>query len=162
MEIAKVLEIGVESERIIFANPTKQVSHVRYAAQNGVRAMTFDSETELYKVKQHHPRARMVLRMRCDAKKVQCPLGIKFGALPKDAPRLIELARQLDIDLVGISFHVGSGCAEPQVLFFYFSNACTFSGLHARADTIASAKMLHKIRRAGAVGNKAKDHLTTV
>ena len=77
--------------------------------------MTFDSEMELYKIKEHHPTAKMVLRFRCDAKKVQCPLGIKFGALPKDAPRLISLARQLDIDLVGVSFHVGSGCAEPEV-----------------------------------------------
>jgi len=91
------------------------VSHVRYAYSTNVRTMTFDNETELYKIKEHHPTAKMVLRYRCDAKKVQCPLGIKFGALPKDAPRLISLARQLDIDLVGVSFHVGSGCDEPEV-----------------------------------------------
>ena len=107
--------MGVQAERIIFANPAKQVSHIHYAAAVNVRSMTFDSESELYKVKEYHPRARMVLRIRCDAKKVQCPLGIKFGAFPKDAPRLIALARQLDIDLVGISFHVGSGCDEPEV-----------------------------------------------
>lgn len=114
-EIAKVLDLGVETDRIIFANPAKQVSHIRYASAVNVRAMTFDNESELYKVKEHHPTARMVLRIRCDAKKVQCPLGIKFGAFPKDAPRLMALARQLDIDLVGISFHVGSGCDEPEV-----------------------------------------------
>jgi len=91
------------------------VSHIRYAAGVNVRAMTFDNESELYKVKEHHPTAKMVLRIRCDAKKVQCPLGIKFGAFPKDAPRLMALARKLNIDLVGISFHVGSGCGEPEV-----------------------------------------------
>jgi len=114
-ELGKVLDLGIDPERIIFANPTKQVSHVRYACSSNVRTMTFDNETELYKIKEHHPTAKMVLRFRCDAKKVQCPLGIKFGALPKDAPRLISLARQLDIDLVGVSFHVGSGCDEPEV-----------------------------------------------
>jgi len=114
-EIAKVLELGVDTDRIIFANPAKQVSHIRYAASVGVRTMTFDNESELYKVREHHPTARMVLRIRCDAKKVQCPLGIKFGAFPKDAPRLMELAQKLGIDLIGISFHVGSGCDEPEV-----------------------------------------------
>ncbi|XP_057377683.1 ornithine decarboxylase-like [Daphnia carinata] len=114
-EIAKVLELGVETDRIIFANPAKQVSHIRYAASVDVRAMTFDNESELYKVKEHHPTAKMVLRIRCDAKRVQCPLGIKFGAFPKDAPRLIALAAKLGVDLVGISFHVGSGCDEPEV-----------------------------------------------
>lgn len=109
------MDLGVETDRIIFANPAKQVSHIRYAASVNVRAMTFDNESELYKVKEHHPTAKMVLRIRCDAKKVQCPLGIKFGAFPKDAPRLMALARQLGIDLVGISFHVGSGCDEPEV-----------------------------------------------
>lgn len=114
-EIAKVLDLGVDTERIIFANPAKQMSHIRYASDVNVRAMTFDNETELYKVKQAHPTAKMVLRIRCDAKKVQCPLGIKFGAFPKDAPRLMALAAELGVDLVGISFHVGSGCGEPEV-----------------------------------------------
>ena len=110
-----MLELGVETDRIIFANPAKQVSHIRYASSVNVRAMTFDNESELYKVKEHHPTAKMVLRIRCDAKKVQCPLGIKFGAFPKDAPRLVALAAQLGIDLIGVSFHVGSGCDEPEV-----------------------------------------------
>lgn len=114
-EITKVLELGVDADRIIFANPAKQMSHIRYASDVNVRAMTFDNETELYKVKQSHPTAKMVLRIRCDAKKVQCPLGIKFGAFPKDAPRLMALAAELGIDLVGISFHVGSGCGEAEV-----------------------------------------------
>ena len=109
------MDLGVDTERIIFANPTKQVSHIRYASSTNVRTMTFDNESELYKIKEHHPTAKMVLRVRCDAKKVQCPLGIKFGALPKDASRLINLAHQLGIDLIGVSFHVGSGCSEPEV-----------------------------------------------
>ena len=114
-EIAKVLELGVDTERIIFANPAKQVSHIRYAAAMNVRTMTFDNESELYKVKEHHRGARMVLRIRCDAKKAQCSFGMKFGCLAQDAPHLIAVARQLDIDLVGVSFHVGSGCQEPEV-----------------------------------------------
>lgn len=77
--------------------------------------MTFDNEDELYKIKKYHPLAKVVLRIRCDAKNAKWVLGVKFGALPKDAPVLIDLASQLSLDLVGISFHVGSCCYEPEV-----------------------------------------------
>lgn len=77
--------------------------------------MTFDNEGELYKIKKHYPMAKVILRIRCDAKKATVVLGVKFGALLKDAPGLIDLAAQLGLDLVGISFHVGSCCYEPQV-----------------------------------------------
>ena len=110
-----MLELGVEADRIIYANPVKEISHIRYAASVGVRTMTFDNESELYKIREHHPKAKMVLRIRCDAKRAQYSYGIKFGALPKDGPRLIALTVKLGIELIGISFHVGSGCDEPEV-----------------------------------------------
>lgn len=58
----------------------------------------------------------MVLRFRCDAKKAQCPLGDKFGCDPKkDAPRLLQEAKNLNMDVIGVSFHVGSGCGDAPV-----------------------------------------------
>lgn len=115
-EINKVLGLGVEPERIIFANPAKPSSHIKYAASVGVQTMTFDSETELHKVKNLFPEAKMVIRIRCDATDVQCQLGNKFGCDPiTEAPELLRIAKSLDIDVVGVSFHVGSGCREPPV-----------------------------------------------
>lgn len=58
----------------------------------------------------------MVIRIRCDAKIAQCQLGMKFGCDPiTEAPKLLRLARSLEMDVVGVSFHVGSGCREPDV-----------------------------------------------
>lgn len=58
----------------------------------------------------------MVLRFRCDAKISQCPLGDKFGCDPKkDAPRLMQEAKRLNMDVIGVSFHVGSGCRDAPV-----------------------------------------------
>jgi ornithine decarboxylase len=54
----KVLDLGVNPSRIIFANPTKQTSHIRAAADNNVARMTFDNEGELYKIKALHPQAQ--------------------------------------------------------------------------------------------------------
>jgi ornithine decarboxylase len=61
-EMQKVLALGVEPSRIINAQPTKMISHLKFAAQNGVATMTFDCETELYKIKEHFPTARSVKR----------------------------------------------------------------------------------------------------
>ena len=46
----QVLSLGVPPSRILFANPCKMPSHVRYAASRGVEWTTFDSEAELHKV----------------------------------------------------------------------------------------------------------------
>lgn len=123
-EISKILGLGVGPERIIFANPMKPSSHLRYANSNNVKTMTFDSDTELHKIKKFCPDAKLVLRIRCEAEKAQCPLGKKFGCDPvEEAPRLIKVVRSLNMDLVGISFHVGSGCADFPIYYKAISYA---------------------------------------
>lgn len=57
-EIRKVLDLGVAVDKIIFANPCKPSSHIKYAAQENVSVMTFDSTIELQKVKQLYPDAK--------------------------------------------------------------------------------------------------------
>ena len=57
-EIQLVLDAGASPDRIIFAHPYKQESHLRFAQEKGVRLMTFDTEEELYKVKRVHPEAQ--------------------------------------------------------------------------------------------------------
>jgi ornithine decarboxylase len=57
-EINKILSLGVNPERIIFANPTKPKSHIRYAASVGVKTMTFDCDIELQKIKVICPDAK--------------------------------------------------------------------------------------------------------
>lgn len=87
-----------------------------YAESSNVETMTFDSEIELFKIKKLFPDAKLVLRIRCDAKVAQCPLGEKFGCDPGiEAPVLIKLAYELGLQVVGISFHVGSGCMDLPV-----------------------------------------------
>lgn len=57
-EISKILSLGVHPERIIFANPTKPKSHIRYASTVGVKTMTFDCDLELQKIKAICPDAK--------------------------------------------------------------------------------------------------------
>lgn len=58
-EINKILDIGVDPSKIIFANPTKPASHIRHAASVGVDLMTVDNEAELHKIKKLFPNAKV-------------------------------------------------------------------------------------------------------
>lgn len=112
-EIRSVLELGVSPHRIIYANPCKAASFVRNAAAEGVALTTFDNLDELDKMKRFHPNAKLVVRILTDDSKSVCQLGLKFGAPLKMVPQLLKKARELELDVVGVSFHVGSGCYDP-------------------------------------------------
>jgi ornithine decarboxylase len=116
-EISNVLSLpnAPSPGQIIFANPCKPASFIRHARDLKVDAMTFDNTDELIKIARLHPAAKLVLRILTDDSKSLCRLGLKFGA-PLDTCRaLLTLARSLGLDVVGVSFHVGSGCKDPQM-----------------------------------------------
>jgi ornithine decarboxylase len=113
-EIEQVMGLGVCADQIIYANPCKTASHLRFAAKAGVSLMTFDSESELHKVARLYPDARLVLRILVSDPTAVCQLNLKFGADPVTlAPELLRVAAELGLKVVGISFHVGSGCRDP-------------------------------------------------
>nr|1F3T_A Chain A, Ornithine Decarboxylase [Trypanosoma brucei]1F3T_B Chain B, Ornithine Decarboxylase [Trypanosoma brucei]1F3T_C Chain C, Ornithine Decarboxylase [Trypanosoma brucei]1F3T_D Chain D, Ornithine Decarboxylase [Trypanosoma brucei]1QU4_A Chain A, ORNITHINE DECARBOXYLASE [Trypanosoma brucei]1QU4_B Chain B, ORNITHINE DECARBOXYLASE [Trypanosoma brucei]1QU4_C Chain C, ORNITHINE DECARBOXYLASE [Trypanosoma brucei]1QU4_D Chain D, ORNITHINE DECARBOXYLASE [Trypanosoma brucei] len=111
-EIQRVRGIGVPPEKIIYANPCKQISHIRYARDSGVDVMTFDCVDELEKVAKTHPKAKMVLRISTDDSLARCRLSVKFGAKVEDCRFILEQAKKLNIDVTGVSFHVGSGSTD--------------------------------------------------
>ncbi|KAH8394765.1 hypothetical protein KR222_005147, partial [Zaprionus bogoriensis] len=112
-EVKQVLECGVSPDRIIFANPCRPVSHLKYAQQQQVAKGTVDNEFEIYKLYKHYSNSNLIVRFKCEAKAAQCPLGDKFGCEADiDAAALMMLARALDLTVTGTSFHVGSGCSE--------------------------------------------------
>lgn len=112
-EISRVLALNVNPEAdIIFANPCKFASHIRAACAAGVRRMTFDNEDELVKVAQLYPSAEMVLRIATDDSGSLCRFSSKFGAHMADVPSILKRAAELKVAIVGVSYHVGSGCSD--------------------------------------------------
>ena len=112
-EFEHVLEMGLDAGKdIIFANPCKQISHIKAAARCGMKYVTFDNEYELPKIKKHWPDAKVVLRVVTDDSKSICEFSSKYGAALNYCPKLIETCKELDLELVGVSFHVGSGCGD--------------------------------------------------
>jgi ornithine decarboxylase len=109
-EIASVMNITEDASRIIFANPCKMSNQIKYARANDVDLMTFDSDHELYKIKLYHPYSDLILRIKVDDSESVCQFGCKFGVDVDDVKKLLEIAKTLSLNVVGISFHVGSGC----------------------------------------------------
>jgi ornithine decarboxylase len=112
MELA--LATGTHINDIIFANPIKNTKDLRFAAQNDIMKMTFDNEAELYKIKEHCPNAQLVLRLLPDDSGSVMRFGVKFGAPYSHIHSLLATAKKLDLNVIGTSFHIGSGCFDPQ------------------------------------------------
>lgn len=97
---------------MIFANPCKQFSHIRHAEQVGVKMIVVDSVTEIGKMQKVYPDADLVIRIKVDDSHSICKFSSKFGADLSICPELLKTASDLGMNVVGISFHVGSGCQD--------------------------------------------------
>ncbi|XP_034497069.1 antizyme inhibitor 2 isoform X5 [Ailuropoda melanoleuca] len=128
-EMELVQRIGVPASKIICANPCKQIAQIKYAAKHGVRLLSFDNEVELAKVVKSHPSAKMVLCIATDDSRSLTPLSFKFGATLKSCRHLLENAKRSHVEVVGVSFHVGSGCPD----------------LHAYTQSIADARLVFEM-----------------
>lgn len=112
-EVDLALAVVNNPSRIIYAQPCKTESFLRHASALGVKQMTFDNAAELYKIKRISPDAELFLRIIADDSSSTCRLSMKFGASVSATRPLLELAARLDLRMVGVSFHVGSGAADP-------------------------------------------------
>jgi ornithine decarboxylase len=114
-EIQAVLDLGVEPERILYANPCKRVSDIVFAKDKKVMRTTFDSVCELKKIASVFPECKLLLRIRADDPSARCNLGVKYGAEERDWDVLLFTARTLGLDVIGVSFHVGSFASSSKV-----------------------------------------------
>jgi ornithine decarboxylase len=122
-EMKMVIEITKDPSRIIFANPCKMSSQIRYARSNDVDLMTFDCEEELYKIKLYHPYAKLILRLAVDESTSRCKFNKKFGCRLSQVEELLNIVKTLKLDVIGFSFHVGSGCTSANT-FYDAINEC--------------------------------------
>ena len=116
-ELLIINKIVDNKDKIIFANPVKFISHLHYAYNNNINYMTFDSIEELYKIKLNHFNPKLILRIAVDDSKSLCKFNIKFGLDISNILEIIETIKLLNLNLVGISFHVGSGCNSADIYY---------------------------------------------
>lgn len=107
-EINLLHSMGVEGERLIYANPVKTTGGLKACQQCNVSKMTFDSASEIEKIKAQCPEATVLLRLRIDNSSAHVDLNKKFGAAKENALDLMLKAKEAGLDMAGIAFHVGS------------------------------------------------------
>jgi len=113
-EIAVVRQVLPEAS-IHYMHPVKARSAIRSAIENGVRDFAFDSIEELEKILAESGSPDdlgLILRIALPKGNAALDLSGKFGASPLEAPALLARAR-LHARRLGLSFHVGSQCADP-------------------------------------------------
>lgn len=123
---------GGNNKLCVYANPQRAEKDLDTALALSVRALTFDGPEELRKVHRAYQKQveqlqqtqtesataviakpDMILRLVVPDEHSSVPLGEKFGASPSSFTSLIELAVELGLRIVGVSFHSGSGNHDP-------------------------------------------------
>lgn len=110
-----VNQLGHNPDKVIYSNPCKLGSHLRFARESGVRLTIIDNMDEIPKIKRNHPNAQVLIRLACADSSSQCPMSCKFG-VPNDlVEQTLSYAMEHQLEVVGVHFHVGSGCSDPTV-----------------------------------------------
>ena len=115
-EIMDALE-HTSADNIIYANPCKFPEHITFSKEQNVSLTVVDCECEMYKMSKLYPESRLLLRIAVNDANSQCSFSKKFGCKMNEVKHLLELSKQLELNIVGFSFHVGSGCTIPSLYY---------------------------------------------
>ena len=100
---------------IFYCNPMKSRAYLEYAAAKGVEWFVVDSVEEMRKIVAIKADAKMYLRIDAPNIGSDWPLSGKFGAAARARrTRSSQAAVELEADLAGVTFHVGSQCRNPE------------------------------------------------
>ena len=139
-EIKQILNLGIESDRIIYANPYKSQSAIDYAVNNKVPITVVDSIEELMKLGMNlrNREIETLVRLKVNDKDSLMPFSSKFGASYEETMSILKLAKKLKINISGFSFHVGSGCYNPNQ--YYEAVKLTYNVM---IDSLKNNETLH-------------------
>jgi len=113
-EINLVKDYVNNISNVIYANPYKESSSIQYARSMDVDTTVFDSEYELYKIKLYHPNCKLLIRIKVDDKASLCKFSEKFGVDTTEVKGLLQMAKNMNLNVIGCCFHVGSGCGDAE------------------------------------------------
>ena len=115
-EIASIFELdlleqaGVNPAEVIFSNPIKPLDAIESAWKRGVTTMVVDDLDEIEKTAKVSTGIRLCLRLETSNTGSDWPLTGKFGATASEALDIIAHCAKHGLNLIGLTFHVGSQC----------------------------------------------------
>lgn len=107
-EVDLMLENQINPDDCIHTHPIKRDSDIRYALEYGCKVFVFDNPIELEKFIPYQDKAQLLLRVSFPNPESKVDLSKKFGCTPEATLPLLRKAQELGLNVIGLSFHVGS------------------------------------------------------
>ncbi|CAB1334177.1 unnamed protein product [Coregonus sp. 'balchen'] len=121
-ELELVQGSGVLSEDIIYSGVCKQLSQIKYAAKTASTSWCVTTRPSYARSLGAIP-----VPMATEASSEGEEMGMTFGSKLKDCRHLLESAKELGLQVVGVRFHIPSSCDDPQAYNHAVSDArCVF------------------------------------
>ncbi|MDH5473846.1 MAG: type III PLP-dependent enzyme [Gammaproteobacteria bacterium] len=112
-EINLVESLGITGDRCIHTHPIKKDKEIKRSLEFGCTRMVVDNIDELKKFIPYADQVEIIIRVSFRSKQAVVDLSRKFGCSLEELPVLLDLAKQHNIEVVGLSFHVGSQSLSP-------------------------------------------------
>lgn len=116
-EIRQCLDAGALPSNISFGNTIKGRASISKAYHYGITLFAADSHQELEKIAKFAPNSRVYIRVIAKNDKADWALGKKFGCSTELALELLYHAKNLSLNPIGLSFHVGSQTRHPYMWY---------------------------------------------
>jgi len=111
-DLDTALEI-MPSGRVLYANPCWTRGSLRNAAQSGVGLITIETLADFDRVLANFPRANMLLNINV-VSNPEDPTT-EFGCTFEDACEILQRAADIQANICGITFNIGSGCLDSSL-----------------------------------------------
>jgi ornithine decarboxylase len=122
-ELLKALTI-TNASNIIFAHPCKMMSDIKFADDQSIAYTTFDTLSEVEKLAKSRTSIPLLLRIKVDNPTAKVQLGIKYGIeVETECLDIIRFARSKNLNIHGVSFHVGSASNDPKIFDIAIQNS---------------------------------------
>ena len=112
-EIDLVESLGIKGSQCLHSHPIKKDKEIKRALEFGCNRMVADNIEELKKFIPYAGQVELIIRVSFRSKQAVVDLSRKFGCALEELPILVNLAKEHGIDVVGLSFHVGSQSLSP-------------------------------------------------
>jgi len=112
-EVNLVESLGIKGDQCIHTHPIKKDKEIKRALEFGCTRMVVDNMEELKKFVPYAGQAEIIIRVSFRSKQAVVDLSRKFGCALEELPLLVEFAHQNNIQVIGLSFHVGSQSLSP-------------------------------------------------
>jgi ornithine decarboxylase len=107
-EIDLVESLGIKGNQCLHSHPIKKDKEIKRALEFGCNRMVVDNIEEMKKFIPYADQVEIIIRVGFRSKQAVVDLSRKFGCALEELPTLVNLAKDYGIDVVGLSFHVGS------------------------------------------------------